>query len=307
MPQTNFPNGVSSYGVPVLGSGPVIPGGAVYFVSSVTGSNGNVGTDRDKPFATVDYAIGKCAANKGDVIFILPGHAESLSAASAITCDVAGVSIIGLGNGSNRPTFSWAATAATWVVSAASVLISNIRCTPSIDEVVTMFSVSAANVTFDRVDHIDAGASIQTRQFLLTTAAADYLTIQNCRHVCITAAGAAQKWIELVGTDFSRIVDNSFQIVANAATGSELISGSTAVVYCEIARNLMQLIGATIDSVINLVTGSTGIIADNRIASGTSVATGAAITGDGCFMFNNLWADTATASGLLAPAVDTDT
>jgi hypothetical protein len=59
--------------------------------------------------------------------------------------------------------------------------------------------------------------------------------------------------------------------------------------------------------VINLVTGSTGIIAYNRIGSGTSVATAAVITGDGCFMMQNFWADTAAASGLLAPGVDSDT
>ncbi len=65
--------------------------------------------------------------------------------------------------------------------------------------------------------------------------------------------------------------------------------------------------GATINTVVNLVTGSTGIISDNRAGSGTSVATAGAFTGDACFMFNNLWADTAAASGLLAPLVDTDT
>lgn len=285
----------------------LITTGKVFYVHSGTGADTSArGLDKSAPFATLAFALTKCTASKGDVIYLMPGHAESLGAAAAIAVATAGVSIIGLGNGANRPTFTWHTTDATWTVTADNVLIQNIRTTVDLDEVVSMFSVTGANVTFDAVDFFET-ASAQAIQFMLTTAAADYLTIKNCRHIQLTAAASAQKWIQLVGTDASRIVDNSFQIVANASTSSHLISGSTAVVYCEIARNLIEFIGATITIVINLVTGSTGMISDNRIASGTSVATAAAITGDGCFMFDNKWADTAAASGLLAPVVDTDT
>lgn len=278
--------------------------GNVFFVSSVTGS-ATGGYTADAPAATIAQALALCTANKGDIIYVAPDHAESIGA-SGLAWNVAGVSIIGLGNGANRPTLTWHTTDAVVTISAASMLIKNIRTVVDLDEVVSMFLVTGANVTLDGVDFVET-ASAQAIQWLKTTNAADYLTIKNCVHRQINAAGSAQKWIEIVGADHVRIVDNSFQLVANASTSSELISGSTAVVYIEIARNLIQFMGATIDSVINLVTGSTGIISDNRISSGTSVATAAAITGDGCFMFNNLWADTAAASGLLAPLVDTDT
>jgi hypothetical protein len=282
--------------------------GERFYVHAGTGTDGaGYGRNPDSPVATIDYAVGLCTASKGDVIYVMPGHAESLSAAGAITCDVAGVSIIGLGNGANRPTVTWAATDASWLVTAANVTIKNIFTAVSIDEVVSMFAVSAAHCTFDAVDFGAVGTSAQAIQFLLTTNAADFLTVKNCRHRQLTAAGSAQAWIQLVGCDFSAIVDNVFQIVANASTSSVLVSGSTAVIYCDISRNRIQWIGATIDKVISLATGSTGIISDNRIASGTSVATTTAIVGDGCFMFENRWADTAAASGLLAPAVDTDT
>lgn len=279
--------------------------GTNFFVSSVTGSSANNGLSWATAKATVAQALALCTASKNDRIFVAPDHAETVGA-SGLAWNVAGVSIIGVGNGSNRPTFTWHTTDAVVTVSGNNMLIANIRTTVDVDEIVSMFLVTGAGVTFDGVDFVE-GTSAQAIQWMLTTAAADQLTIKNCRHVQLTAAGSAQKWIQVVGTDGFRCVDNTFQIVANASTSSELISGSTALVYCEIARNLIQFIGATIDSVINLVTGSTGIIADNRIASGTAVATAAAITGDGCFMFNNLWADTAAASGLLAPAVDTDT
>lgn len=279
--------------------------GTRFFVSSVVGDDGNDGLSFASPVATLAAALDLCTADKNDTIFLMPGHAETIAGAAGIAIDVAGVSIIGLGNGANRPTFTWSATASTMTITAANVLLANVITKVSIDEVVSMISVTGANVTLDGVDFVET-ASAQAIQWLLTTNAADGLTIRNCVHRQINAAGAAQKWIQLVGTDHTRILDNTFMIVGNAATASELISGSTAVVYIEIARNLMLFIGATVDSVINLVTGSTGIISDNRIGSGTAVATAAAITGDGCFMFENYWADTAAASGLLAPAVDTD-
>jgi hypothetical protein len=281
--------------------------GGRFFVSSVTGLSGNDGLSFSSPKATLAQAIALCTANKGDVIYLMPGHAESLSGAAALNINVAGVSIVGLGNGSLRPTFTWHTTDAVVTISANNVLVQNIFTAVDIDEVVSMFLVTGTNCTLERVDFGALGTSAQAIQWLLTTAAADFLTIKNSLHRQLTAAGSAQKWIQLVGTFLTRIVDNTFQIVANASTSSQLIAGTTAVVYCEISRNNILWIGATITTVVNLVTTSTGIICDNRCGSGTSVATAAAFTGDACFMFNNLWADTAAASGLLAPVVDTDT
>jgi L-asparaginase/Glu-tRNA(Gln) amidotransferase subunit D len=63
-------------------------------------------TNPKQPAATLDGAIGKTTANNGDLILVHPGHSETLSAAAAITCDVAGVTIVGLGTGNNRPTFT---------------------------------------------------------------------------------------------------------------------------------------------------------------------------------------------------------
>ena len=53
MSLTNFPNGITSFGVPMMGG--MIPSttGKYYFVNSVTGSNGNEGTDPSAPLATI--------------------------------------------------------------------------------------------------------------------------------------------------------------------------------------------------------------------------------------------------------------
>src|SRR6185295_14972684 len=218
--------------------------GNIYFVDSVTGSSTGGGSP-EAPCATIAQALSLCTASNGDIIYLYPTHAESIGA-SGLAWNKAGVSIIGLGIGALRPTLTWHTTDAVVTVSAANMLIKNIRTTVDLDEVVSMFLVTGAGVTFDEVDFVE-GTSAQAIQWLLTTNAADYLTIKNCRHIQINAAGSAQKWIQLVGPDYTKIVDNTFLIVAAASTSSELISGSTAVIYCEIARNLCLFIGATID------------------------------------------------------------
>lgn len=100
-------------------------GGTVFYVSSSTGANTNAGTAWGEPFATLDYAIGRCTASKGDVIVLMPGHAETTT---AIAADVAGIRIVGVGAGRNRPALT-ATTAATDLlnVTAANVYIENVR------------------------------------------------------------------------------------------------------------------------------------------------------------------------------------
>jgi hypothetical protein len=301
---TAFPNGVSSYGMPVL---PGIPPttGSVFFVHSGTGNNTTYqGDSPARPLATIDYAIGRCTAAKGDVIVVMPGHAETLAAAGAITADVAGVSIIGLGSGANRPTLSFGDTAATFAISAANVTVRNMRVTSTVDEVVKMFNVTGAYCTLDNIEHFET-ASAQTIQFLLTTNAADYLTVQNCFHYQANAAGSAQLWIQLVGTDCSRILNNTFILALNNAATSAVINGSTAVVNCQIAGNtILQTGGTTQVSAILLATNSTGFVHDNRVAAAVTTLAGTVALAS-AYGAENYTLNTANKSGILDPVADT--
>ncbi len=81
-----------------------------FFVDSGNTTNGanaaGKGRNPDYPFLTIDYAIGQCTADNGDIIRVMPGHAETLSAAAAITIDVDAIKIVGGGWGDSRPTLS---------------------------------------------------------------------------------------------------------------------------------------------------------------------------------------------------------
>jgi hypothetical protein len=131
---TNFPQGfaggVSVRGVPLLQSQP----GQVFFVgnSSVllpnqrAGSDGNRGTFLD-PFATLSYAVNTaCVQGRGDIVFVMANHKETIPDAATLTLSTAGVAIIGLGSGNSRPTFTFTtATTANIPVKAANMSIQN--------------------------------------------------------------------------------------------------------------------------------------------------------------------------------------
>src|SRR5690349_4202727 len=93
-----FANGISVRGVPLCQTHPGqvfwVYNGSALSAGQKGGSDGNDGTF-NAPFATLDYAIGKCSDNRGDIIFVKPGHAETLTAAAAIALDVAGVAVVG--------------------------------------------------------------------------------------------------------------------------------------------------------------------------------------------------------------------
>lgn len=305
MTPTTFRGGLVVDGVPIMGSGANIPAttGNYFFVHSGTGLSTNEGRSADKPLATISQAIAKCTADKGDVIIVMPGHAEAITTAGGITVSVAGVSIIGLGVGANRPTISFGGTAATFAISAANVLVSNIRVTATVDEVVKLFHVTAAYVTLDRVDYFET-ATFQAIQFLLTTNAADYLTIRNCYHYQATAATAAQLWIQLVGPDGVRILDNTFILTLQNGATCAVINATTAVVNCEIARNnILQTGGTTQVSAILLVTASTGYVHDNRVAAAVTTLAGTVALAS-AYGAENYVSHTVNKNGILDPGVD---
>lgn len=78
---TNFPNGISSFGIPVMGGGgiPATPGN-VFFVDYTNGSDGNKGTSPDRPFKTVEYAYSRATTNNDDVIALIGNATHPLAA-----------------------------------------------------------------------------------------------------------------------------------------------------------------------------------------------------------------------------------
>lgn len=215
MPFSNFPNGfangVAIRGMPILNS----YGGNIFWVDSGSGSNTNDGT-HVRPYATLDYAVGKCTANNGDLILVKAGHTETVTAAGGLDLDVAGITIIGLGNGSDRPTVNFTtAVTADMDVDADNITISNFLFTGGIDALTGPIDVNAADFTM--LDCETKDVTGQATDFIVTDANASRLMIDGWTHRGAAAAGGASA-LQIVGGDGATVrnffIDGNFDTAA---------------------------------------------------------------------------------------------
>lgn len=193
--------------------------GNVFFVDSGNtdrgGDTAGFGKDPDNPFLTTDFAIGQTTANQGDVIYLMPGHTDSLVAAGTITADVAGISVIGLGEGADRPTLTFSAlTSASFLISAASFKLKNVIGVAAIDALANPFHVQAADCELD-IEWQDGSAAIEAARAVLTTAAAERLKLK-LRYEGFIAGNATVNAVRLVGVDGAEIIIDFYGVASTA-------------------------------------------------------------------------------------------
>lgn len=303
MPITNSPHGLASFGLPILPEqGSVNRTGNVFWVDSNADGNGD--GSFDSPFTTIDYAVGMCTASNGDIIYVKEGHAETVSSSTSLVFDVVGVTVIGCGSGALRPYIQITATGAYVPISANSVTLKNMWVKVTVDEVVKAFYVTAHAVTLDGIDFWEPDTSYQLQQFLLTNASANWLTIKNCHHGQTTAAGANVAWISLVGADDCRILNNMFFVNCTNNSSSMVIGGATTEsLKVFIIGNFINCGDGAAALGIAMQTNSTGIIAYN-VVMGAFTAITQGVNAASCYCAENYSANTANASGIIEPAVD---
>lgn len=257
--------------------------GTTFFVSSSTGVDDTAhGRSTATPFATVAYAVSQCTDDANDVIKCLAGHAETIDAAADIAMSKRGVTVMGLGQGSKRPTFTWATdTAATITMTAANCRFTNCIFDMSLPSaLVSGIVISAASCKIDQCLFKIGTAGTGTRplQAILTTAAADNLEISDNKFIEPTATpttvSASSTQIKLVGGSGIRILRNYMRGWCTTSVGP-ITSITTLNSDIEIRDNI--IINATASSTkgIVLLTGSTGMIRGNsiQILSGTAPIT----------------------------------
>jgi len=142
--------GLYSMGMPVLGAGDPWwwVKGQVYHVDNghTNTSDNNTGKSPDRPMATINAAMAKTTAGNGDVVVLAEGHAETISSAAlSPDMDVAGVTVIGLGVGASRPTFTFTHVDAEYNFSAASCRVYNVLLANNIDNQKIVVDINAAD------------------------------------------------------------------------------------------------------------------------------------------------------------------
>lgn len=271
-----------SGGVPAGGK---LAGGNVFWVdsgASLASDAVTAGKSRDKPFATLDYAIGQCTANNGDVIYLCEGHAETYAAAAGATFDIAGVTVIGLGEGSDRPTFTFSTDAGADIdITAANVSIHNVLFYFNKDGLTNPIHVAAADFSLINCELRDASAAIQANFGILGTAAADRLTIDGLVYRGFTGGSGTTSGIRLVGTDGAVIKNSRFY---GEFTTSVIEFHTTACSDVTIDNCYMYNESAALSkNVVDTATGSTWQVYDLFDGKGgysVSGGSGSALAGD---------------------------
>jgi len=234
--------------------------GDIWFVDSGASAASNTagfGRNPDAPFATLDYAVGNCTASNGDVILVMPGHAENLAADSAVDIDVAGVKVIGLGWGANRPTFTATAIAGDFKLAAAGTWVENILFLSGVDATTGMVEVSGADCTIKNCEFRDSVD--QATDMLITVNNADRLLVDGCEFIMAAAAGANSA-IALVGADDAHILN--CYIYGNFAVGAIDLRG-TASARVNIHDCKIWTANAADIAIVDTIATSTGFIGPN--------------------------------------------
>jgi hypothetical protein len=289
--------------------------GNVFFVDS----NSTLGVDDtahgdspQRPFATLDFGIGQCTADNGDVIYLMPNHAETVTGVGGITADVAGVSIIGLGNFNQRPRFLMdGAATVTFLVTAADVLIENVVFAAGHADIARCINFSGAGLKLRFVEFVQ---NVVNENFLIPVDqvssvldnSGDGLHITNCRSIGIDAANT--EFLCIVA-DIDGLVLRDNLVVQSGSTDGALVKTVTGkdLTNCFIVWNYVQNAMTAGDLLIdNDTTANTGIVAHNRCRHKDVTTTHSLIDLDGVGLFDNLSTSLDTASGFILPVIDTN-
>jgi hypothetical protein len=295
-------------GAPVLPQSEFLAGTSFYVDSGLSAAGD--GRSPAGALATLDAAFALCTANKGDKIIVMPNHAETITGAGGITADVAGVTVIGLGRGNQRPRFLMdGATTVSFVISAADVTVHNLVFAAGHADIVTCFDITAAYATISQCEFVnnvvDENFLTEIKATSTTDNNADGLTVVGCRAMTIDASGV--EFIEL-NADVNGLVANDNFVSKDAATAGKFILQATGkdVRDCQIMRNTL-ITGMTTGDIFidNDTTANSGVIAYNLVGH-HDVATAVIFDADGVRLFQNYSTASDAAQGVLLPAADDD-
>lgn len=183
MTLTNFPNGISSFGIPVIPNNiPFGKNSKTFFVDPVNGLDGNKGDSIKSPLKTLLQAHTKATAGNNDVVFLLSNGATSGTARQdvALTWSKNATHLIGVCAGGVNPRARIAATSGVdftplMTVSADGCIFSNISLFHGYDTAETQICLAVtgqrnvfSNCRISGMGHATAGDQAGSRSLTLS-------------------------------------------------------------------------------------------------------------------------------------------
>ena len=320
MPLSHLPFGASAWGVPLVpqqpmpglgvgfgGKGNVTavlpaqgPGSQVFFVNSALASASDAavsnGGDPLRPFKTINFALGRTIANNGDVIYVGPGHVETIAAAAgwpnaAAALKADGVTIYFLGNEIDRAQINFTtATTAQMIIGANNMALVGARFVNSIDALAQGLKITGTDCKLIGCEWFDSPA-LNTVIQIITTATAKRLSIIGYHYYEDQTGGGTQKTeaIRIVGGDNHLLQE--LNIAGNFSTGV-INNITTAFINCVVKWCTLNNISGNITfaqlttsaavflGTILMTTGADAVT-DSTLLNAADMASGQMISGAG--------------------------
>lgn len=286
--------------------GPIRTTGKTFWVGSTVANAKDSpahGGSPEQPFATVAYGVTQTTANKGDVVMVMPGHAESLISAGQIALSKAGVAVMGIGLGANRPVFTHTIAAGSVTVTASNTRWSNMVHVAGVASVTNGIAVSGA-ISHVEIDNLNFDISATGFEFVvmlkLGAGATDNVT-DICIHDCVFKAE------NIDGCASALLMDdcNEIKIINNIFTGdfnSVMIDGAAASSACKdyvISGNVGYNLDNGGNACVDLDDAATGIVGPNTWAG--AAAGSLNVDFGNCFSVQNFVCDAADTTGVIVP------
>lgn len=293
----------------------LIASGQVFWVSNVTGGGGADTVNNGSwaaPYATLAFALTKVTASRGDVIAIKEGHAETVSSATALLLNVAGVNIVGMGQGTLRPKFTLdTANTATIAVSADNVALVNLQVVANFLSIAAAFTLSTAKGFYaSRIEFRDTSSVLNFLNCFKSTGAAntiDGFRADSCEWLGLGTTSVNSFLLSANDIDKLRLTNNYVKLArtATAAILATITAGVLTAMRVKGNTCISQQTAETGGGLINVGgTTSTGAVEDNRLATLTTATDIMVTTNTGVVFFNNTKTGVLAASGFLLPAAD---
>lgn len=278
--------------------------GSIFYVSSITGTDGaGYGRNPDAPLATLDYAVGLCTASAGDIIFLMPGHAESIAAATGAVLDIAGVTVIGLGRGSLIPKLSLiTAAGATLSITAADCAVRNVHIYSNFSNGVTAGITIGADADGFVLDNIKMTEAANTKEFLVGILIAAGVTDGVIKGLKFSEVpgGSNTSAIQASGAADRLIIDDCY-IQADSSAAVVKLDGAASV-DVQFINNRVINIDTSAGLGVNFHASTTGMAANNRITNLKDNVAG--LAGAAMAYHENYCSNALNKNGILVPGAD---
>lgn len=302
------PQGLMADGV-LLGT-PFVGDAIIRYVDS--GVAGASGESPAEAVSTLAAAIAMCTSGRGDIIVVMPGHAETVSAAGGIAINKASITIVGLGTGNSRPTFTVdTANTATIAVSVADVSISNCLFVANFLSIATCFALTTAkNFTLTNCTFKDTSGVLNFLNCVKSTGAAN--TVDGLTLIGNTWNGLGTTSVNsfvLTANDIDSLTmrDNNVKVVTTVDASHFLTVTAGVLTNLDVSNNRLytKQAATTAGSLIDVGgTTSTGWVYRNFVQTLTTSGDKLFTTTVGLSAFENRVTGVVGATGFVIPAVD---